>query len=192
MSYIIGSIYRIVCLCEPDIQYVGSTFDTLRNRWQRHKYGYMEYLKGKHREIAIYPYFTKYGIDKFKILLIKEYKVCAENNIDKTHLSVYEQLWMNKINCVNKNNCCRIASLLNIEKYSKEYREKNKEKKAEYREKNKKKFAEKKKEFYEKNKEKIAKKMAEKITCDCGSIVSKIHLSRHKKTKKHINLMLKL
>jgi hypothetical protein len=84
------------------------------------------------------------------------------------------------------------------------YRENNKEKIKEYRENNKEKLAEYKKEYCEKNKEHIAEKMkkyrennkediklkrSEMITCECGSTVRKIQLAKHKRTKKHIDLM---
>lgn len=36
--------------------------------------------------------------------------------------------------------------------------------------------------YYEKHKEEIAKKQAEKITCECGAIVAKASLKRHKDT----------
>ena len=68
----------------------------------------------------------------------------------------------------------------------KEYREKNKEK---INEKAKKKYDENKeyesmrsKKYYDKNKEEINKK----ITCECGSIVSKHHIANHLRTLKHI------
>ncbi len=35
------------------------------------------------------------------------------------------------------------------------------------------------------NRENINKKQREKITCDCGSIVSRVHISRHKRSSKH-------
>lgn len=60
--------------------------------------------------------------------------------------------------------------------YNKKYREKNKDEVKEYY-----------KQYYIDNKDKLKKK----VTCNCGAIVSKYHLSRHKKTKKHIDLMKK-
>jgi len=47
------------------------------------------------------------------------------------------------------------------------------------------------KEWYQDNKENNKEKRNEykkiKITCECGSFVSKYHLSEHKRSKKHIN-----
>ena len=43
------------------------------------------------------------------------------------------------------------------------------------------------KEYREKNREKINAQMREKITCTCGCVLSKVNLSRHKKSQQHIN-----
>ena len=102
MSYVKGTVYRIICLTHPGIQYIGSTFNQLRWRWQSHKKDYKQYLKGIGGEISIFPYFTELGIENFKIIKIKDYIVYAEHKLDKKHLSVYEQLWINKLKCVNK------------------------------------------------------------------------------------------
>ena len=72
--------------------------------------------------------------------------------------------------------------------YHKEYRDENKEKIKQYRDDNKDKKKEYNKEYRETNKNEINTK----ITCQCGCVVTKIHLKRHETTKKHINLMNKL
>ena len=45
------------------------------------------------------------------------------------------------------------------------------------------------KEYREKNKEQIKEKIKEKITCECGCIIRKNDIARHKKTNKHITLL---
>ena len=55
--------------------------------------------------------------------------------------------------------------------YQQEYRENNAEKMKLYKQ-----------EYYENNKEKIL----EKITCDCGCMITQGGLTRHLKTKRHI------
>ncbi len=74
--------------------------------------------------------------------------------------------------------------------YKKQYYQDNKEYiinyQKEYRDNNKEDINKKKAEYREKNKEEINKKKAEKITCECGTIISKQRLAKHKKTKKHI------
>ena len=42
---------------------------------------------------------------------------------------------------------------------------------------------------YHKNREEINKKRNEKIECECGSVISRSVLCKHKKTKKHINFI---
>ena len=132
----------------------------------------------------------------------------------RKHLSAYETLW---INCTK--GCCNIRPPVSylqkvrrqeyskeyyvdnkpkIAERNKEYREANKEK--EYREANKPEINAYNKEYYQANKTKIAEykqanktKIAErrstKVTCECGCVVTKNSLSRHKKTKKHLQLM---
>lgn len=208
-----GRIYRIVCLPEPDIQYVGSTFNELRHRWQNHCNHYSGYLDNKNTGISIYKYFDKYDIDNFKIILIKEYQVYQEHNKDRKHLQAYEQLWINKINCVNINNTINIpylsSKLYNFNnskiqsKNKKEYYEKHKhilsEKKKIYRIKNKEKIKnqsqiytmnnkEKTKKYRETNKEKIKKHKARTYICPCfDKPLTCEHKTRHELTKRHIN-----
>jgi len=176
MNYKEGLIYKIICKTDDKICYIGSTFNILSQRWRDHKTNYNEWIKDKNKKkCSIYPYFEKYGIDNFKMIEIKKYKVCAENTYDKTHLSVYELLWILKHkNCVNEikpfNPLFKLDWKINQKKYAeknkdkikdyqKDYTEKNKDKKKDYdknyREKNKEKIKEKEKNYRENNKEKI-------------------------------------
>ena len=98
-----GIVYKIVCNLN-DVVYIGSTFNELRHRWSHHKRLFKAWLEGKRRGCSIFPYFKEYGIENFTIIKIKEYTVYRENNKDRIHLNVYEQLWINKTKCVNKNN----------------------------------------------------------------------------------------
>jgi hypothetical protein len=45
------------------------------------------------------------------------------------------------------------------------------------------------KRWREDNKDKIKKYNIDKVTCECGMILSRINLSLHRKTKKHLNIM---
>lgn len=198
----IGTIYRIEYNENPEIRYIGSTIQELRYRWRDHKQTFNQYLNNNHSEIAIYPYFKEFGIENFKIIKIKEYEI-----VDRSHLESKEQLWLNKLKNINKNNSFKIKFLYQKE-YGKKYREDNKDKikdiKKLYRENNKDKIKDKLKDYYENNKEKIKEqtneyrqknkeiineKQNEKITCECGIIINKSSIYRHKKTKKHIKFM---
>jgi len=232
MEYSSGHIYKIICSLDSNFVYIGSTFTTLRQRWRGHKKHYKQYLKKGSNNMSTHKYYKKYGIENFKIILIKSYKVIRESQRDNTHLKVYEQLWLNKTkkavnihkafnplynkkiynkeyNELNKENNKKYREnnkeklneynkkyRENNNEYHKEYRENNKEKlneyHKEYRENNKEKLNEYHKEYRENNKEKMKEyyeKRKEKITCECGSIITKKNLSTHIKSKKHLKLM---
>jgi hypothetical protein len=170
-NYKTGRIYKIVCNLSDDV-YIGSTFNRLSDRFRRHKYGFNQYLNNKSYEMSIYPLFKQYGVENFTIILIKEYLVC-----DKKHLLMYEQLWINKLNCVNK----VIAFQLLKKQQQKQYFEKNKDRQRQYYHNNKIKINLQHKLWLEKNKE--------KINCVCGSNIIKSKVSNHLKTKKHLNFI---
>ena len=163
-----GHIYKIICLVDPTFCYIGSTFNRLSKRFEMHREHFKDWLKGKNSGCSCFPYYEKYGIENFKIILIKSYEVCRSHLKDRRHLEAYETLWINR----HKGKCCN-------EKLPIEYL--RREKKKEYREKNKEQIAEKKKNDYEKNKEKLT----EKVECECGCIVSRGWLTAHKKSQKH-------
>src|SRR5271166_3852804 len=94
----IGFVYKIIHN-QSNICYVGSTFNRLSNRMNRHKQDYNRWLNGKFNNCGIYSYFQQFGIENFKIILIKEYKV-----INRRHLETKEQLWINKLKSVNIKN----------------------------------------------------------------------------------------
>lgn len=208
-----GIVYRIVCLSHPDIQYVGSTFNTLRQRWQCHKKSYTKWMKEdkKRGKCSIYPYFEQYGIEDFKILLIKEYQCVSETNKDHLHLSTYEQLWINKITCVNIYNPLKKPKWL-VKKITKLYRDEHKverndkqklyakshkeEKKIydkKYREENVEMLYQKGVKYRKENIEIIARKKKEWgskiIECECGSKIRTDSKSRHSNSKKHIKFL---
>jgi len=90
-----------------------------------------------------------------------------------------------------KNNDC--VNVVKPSRTKKEYYIDNKnkllEKRKEYYANNKDKLTEQKKENYEKNKQDILEKKKEKIICECGDESTKNHISRHRKSKKHINFI---
>jgi len=161
-----GHIYKIICRVDQRFCYIGSTFDTLHRRFKQHIKHYNKWIKGEKCKISCFPYFEKYGIENFDIILIKSYEVYRENHRDTKHLRAYETLWFNKSFCVNqyipieylrkeKKKQYREDNKEDIAERKKEYRENNKEKITEYLEKNKEKLKEYRKEYCENNKEKI-------------------------------------
>ena len=131
--------------------------------------------KKNKKACSLYKYFDEYGIENFKIFLIKEYKV-----VDRKHLMIYETLWISKLKAINKyipiqllhkekQKQYRENNKEQIKKYylkhNKEYYENNKEKNnkecKKYRENNKDKIKQKQKEYYENNKDKLNKQKKE-------------------------------
>ena len=258
MAYRIGYVYRITKNDDNNVNYIGSTFQTLQQRWNVHKTG----------KCSIGKYLDKYGCENFKIVLIKEYLVCAENNKDFRHLRSYEQLWINKFRfkkcCINKydsfcllkkekyreyynkyrqehkeqkkeyynkyrqehkeqakeyqkeykqdhkehiteqqkkyyqENKEKIKEQVKeyrqdhkeqIKEYQKEYRLENKEQIKEYRQYNREKMLEQQKQYRLEHREQLKAKQSEKITCECGCIMRRDKIARHRRSTKHFNLM---
>ena len=115
---------------------------------------------------------------------IEEYKEWYEDNKEQIKEQKKEWYEDNKEKRKKQNKEWYENNKEKIKEHKKEYYEKNKEKLKEYYETNKK--------YREDNKEQISEKGKEKIKCDCGSIIRKDSLKRHKKTKKHLNLMLEI
>ena len=145
----IGRVYKIIHN-QSNIIYVGSTTQLLRQRWAEHKY------RASKEKNSIYEYFEKYGIDNFKIILIKEYDIT-----DKNHLKVYETLWINKLKSINV--------LMPFQPLDKEARRQSAKKS---RINNNEKIKERKKEKYK--------------CIKCNIELNKDHKARHERSKKHL------
>ena len=76
-----------------------------------------------------------------------------------------------------------------IVEYKKQYALKHKDKIKQWRLDNKDKIAEHNKQLYNQNKEQIAERRKQKITCECGCVIRKDTLARHKRSKTHQDLM---
>jgi len=156
----LGHIYMIWTPLDNSFCYIGSTFNRLHKRLEGHKNAY----NNKNRTISIHKYFDKYGIDNFKIDLIKSYNVIRTHKKDHKHLEAYETLWINNTkNCVNEKlpfmplrkehqKQYREDNRETIAEKQKQYKLNNKEKIVEYNNKNKEKIAEKQKQYRENNK----------------------------------------
>jgi len=83
-----GHIYMIWTPLDNSFCYIGSTFNRLHKRFQGHKSNY----KSSYGNYTIHKYFDKYGVDNFKIELIKSYNVIRTHQKDFKHLYVYETL----------------------------------------------------------------------------------------------------
>lgn len=181
-----GYIYKITGSC--GLVYIGSTTD-IGNRMSNHNIGNASNSKLLKKPLH------------FKIIDTREYK------LNKT-LRLVEQFFLDNNKTVNQQRAyrnknsniyflqekerCKIYYQNNKDKVRETkriYREKNKEKNLEYHRKyyqnNREKVLERTSKYNQKNKEKINRK----VKCECGCILTNNCLSRHKKSKKHINLL---
>ena len=201
----LGHIYMIWTSLDNSFCYIGSTFNRLHKRFEGHKNIY----KKKYGSVSIHKYFDQYGINNFKIELIKSYNVIRIHQKDFKHLHAYETLWINNTkNCINKRVSFNPLKKESNKQCSKEYREKNKkeinekhkqyyqdnkkeidEKHKQYRENNKKEISEQRKQHYQKNKKEINEKRNQQFNCECGGKYTLTNRSRHFKTKNHIKFL---
>ena len=112
-------------------------------------------------------------------------EICKYPCNNKQEAELEERRFIELLNCtLNKQKPTRSH---------KEWREENKQKIAEYDkeyyETNTERIAKQVKEYQKNNKEKIKQYTKQKIACECGCVIVKCQLSRHKKSKKHFKLI---
>lgn len=203
-----GVVYRIYDNTNGNVYY-GSTIQTLSNRIAGHRTSYKKYLNGTYHYVKSidiikngdYSYNiveevefeTKYELHNRERYYI-ENNECVNKFIPNRTIKEYREDNKDKMKEYRENNKDKFKQYMkeyyednknDILEKQKEYNEDNKNKIKEYREENKDKI----KQYYEDNKNKILERHKEKITCECGCIVSRNNLSQHKKTKKHIKLI---
>ena len=144
-----GRVYKIVHN-QSDLVYIGSTLNQLKYRWRDHKNSYKKWQNGKAGACAIYEYFDQYGVDNFTCILIKEYKVA-----DKKQLYALEQLWINKLRCVNKQCAFQPIKKERKKQYYKDNQQQISERKKQYYDVNQQKILEKNKQYYKDNQQKL-------------------------------------
>ena len=195
IDYSKTSIYKI---CSKDINikeiYVGHTTD-MRRRKSQHKHSCIN-EKNKIHNLNVYQFIRENGgWDNWDMIEIERY-----NAIDGYDATKRERYWIEELKATlniviptrtqkeyyenNKEYFIKINK-----KYNLNNKEILKEYKKEYRENNKEIINEKLKKYYNDNKEDYSEKRKEKITCECGCVFRKVDLARHKKSKKHIELM---
>ena len=157
-------IYKIQHQDKEDLLYVGSTTDFTKRKSQHKRTSslstYRDYNEKKYEMIR-----ENGGWDCFRMIEIKKFP-CN----DKREAEAEEDRIM-----------CEMKATMNERRPSrtiKQYYIDNKEEKII-----------KSMENYYKNRDKINKRRKEKITCDCGCIINKTTIDRHKNTKKHLKLM---
>lgn len=181
-NYQNGKVYAIRTYKSDDF-YIGSTTIPLSKRLCQHKQDFKKWQNGKKN------YVSSYKIIENNDAYIELLELCPCDN--KMLLEKREGELIRANNCVNKIIPGRTKKEYHKEnkdkknEYCKEYYEKNKDKIKEYREKNKETISKREKEYYKINKDTISEKRKQIIECDCGVVLRKDTLLKHKKTKKH-------
>jgi predicted GIY-YIG superfamily endonuclease len=195
INYTNTSIYKLCCknLNISDI-YVGHTTNMRKRKWQ-HKTA-CNNEKNKKYNYDVYQFIrANGGFDNFDMIEIERFEAIDGNDARKKERYYIETLKAT-LNITIPTRTCKEWREENKEilyEKAKEKYEKNKEsileKAKEKYEKNKESIIEYQNEYYNNNKENISEKHKEKITCECGSLIRKSDLARHKQSKKHINLI---
>lgn len=163
-SYQNGKVYRIWSLLGDEI-YIGSSADTLSNRFSKHKKDYKRWLKNKDdrkRYMTSFELFEKFGVENCKIDLEHNFPCNSKAELNSEEGRVQR---MHKDILINNNIAGRTK---------KEWFSENKE----Y-------LAERNKQYYAENKEAISKQRNEKFKCECGMEYTQHNKSRHTKSAKH-------
>jgi len=183
-----GKIYTIRCRTDDTLIYVGSTIQPLSVRIGGHK---IKSRDIKHQYRLIYKtinnnwddwyieLYEVYPCENKEQLCKREGEIIREIGTLNTRIegrTVKEYTEDNKDDIAIKQKAYRENSKDESKKYFKERYEQNKDEILEYC-----------KERYGQNKDNISIKNKEKITCECGCISTKINLSRHKKSQRHLN-----
>jgi hypothetical protein len=193
-----GKIYKLIN-DTTDLVYYGSTTKSLNKRLSWHLGDYNKFIKGKHNYVTS---FKLYENDSVVSILLVENVNCET----KKELHERERYYIENNECVNKvlpsrtreeylidnkdyiNNSIKKYREKNHDKllkYYKEYDEKNSSKRQEYRDQNR----TKRNDYYLKNRERINENKKKNIVCECGRMIQKTEISRHNKSKIHIDLM---
>jgi hypothetical protein len=176
MDYSKGKIYLIRSKKDDNLIYVGSTIEKyLSTRFTKHK---------THKGCSLYEYINNpinnTDWNDWYIELYEEYS--CENKLQlckRENEVIREKAIINKIGYGTKETKKEYQK-----EYQKEYREINNEYQKEWR-KNKEDI----KEYDTKKTKEYRQKNNEKTKCSCGSYIVKYNLTRHEKSKKHLDFL---
>lgn len=188
-------IYKLECLDENIKDcYVGSTND-LKRRFRSHRFNCNNKSSNEYN-LPVYNFIRDNGgIKNWKILELERF-VC-DSKIEKLkreryYIELLESSLNNQIPSRTHKEYYE-NNKQEILEYHKDYYDKNKneinKKNNERYKKNKDEYSLKNKELYEKNKDLIKNQKKEIIICECGIKSTRGHIQRHRKTKKHLDLI---
>ena len=194
VNYANGKIYKIMAKHGGDTGdvYIGSTTKVyLCQRMDGHRCKYKQWKNDKHHNVTVFSIFEKYGIENCCIVLLE---LVNATNIDE--LMARERHWIQAMLCVNKiipgrtdaeyyvDNREQIS--VNKAQHYVDNREQISARNAQHYVDNREKILAREAQYRANNRELINLKKSKKDQCECGCIVNRIHLSRHRKSQKHL------
>ena len=91
-----GKVYKIIA--PDDTFYVGSTIQSLNERFGGHKYSFKSVKSGKNiRGTAVFELFEKYGVEVCRIELIEEYPCDSKRDLERREGEIIKNT-----KCINK------------------------------------------------------------------------------------------
>ena len=172
-----GKIYMITDIAMTK-KYIGSTTESLKKRFERHRSKYQEYLRGGADNTRSYWLFDEFGVANCKILLIKNFPCNSREELEREEGNIIKGE-----DCINR----VIAGRTRKEHYKDEKDYICFQKKI-YRELH----PEKRQDEGRKRYEKIKHILLEKHLCGCGKYYTFEHKKRHEKSQKHQNYLQQL
>jgi hypothetical protein len=203
-NYANGKIYKITC-DENDSIYIGSTTRRLSQRKSEHSSHYLSYNEGRRPN-----YISAYSIIAtgcWGIYLLEDYPCKSKADLDRREGELIQE---HKKNCVNyikpgltpeeRKIIYRAKLLITKANYTEEKKDEIKAKDKVYRDSHKDEQRVRQHNIHlrdlEKNRKKrndhYAEKRMFKVTCECGSVITKHSFNRHQKTKGHAKKMAEL
>jgi hypothetical protein len=178
-----GKVYTIRNYNDNSLIYVGSTCNTLYQRFNNHKQ-----TSKKRDKIPLYQKVENW--EDWYIELYESYPCNNKDELTRREGQVIREIaTLNRVIPHRTVKEYRDENREHIREYDRNFREANREKLREkdrqYKEQNREKIRERDRMFLEENKERINEKRREKITCVCGCSINSSSRSKHEKTKKH-------
>ena len=179
-------IYKIQHEDDDELLYVGHTTDFTKRK-SAHKQG-TNNPNNRVYNLKVYKIIRDSGgWDRFRMIEIKKYPCNDANEAEAEEDRIMQEMKANM-------NERRAHTGLTKYEYNKQYNIDNADKKKECHKKyhiaNRDIILEKQRQYTIDNRDKIREKQRQKITCECGCVVSYNALQRHKRSKKHLDLMM--
>ena len=186
-----GKINKIFNTITDDI-YIGSTTQLLCNRMKNHRHNMSRPTSMNNK---LYTCFNKYGADNFYIELVEKHPCLSKEEllakdgywIRKASPSLNTQIAGRKPKDYYQDNKEHI--LKQVSEWLANNKERYAAKKKEHTENNKERISEYHKQWRNDNKEKIKEHKSEHVKCECGCMIARDGMARHKRTRRHIDIM---